>query len=209
MKAHMHQLPELLDAAADLLDHVGDVAGLRAGLYTTLPEGVRLLVKTGHPYTDEVGPLDMIGAALTAEVHHKRWGTLGEAHVSGTWNDMPVYGSHLYSDLPDRDKPCTRSATELSRRARALIPWARQSWTQWAESVHVYDENGTPACMWSSSPRGPLTTHWPRSSTPLDRSSTATSANTPLSLTDRYSWTMERWSQPLSSPRKSEECPQP
>lgn len=155
MKTHMHQLPELLDAAADLLDHVGDVAGLRAGLYTALPD-VRLLVKTGHPYTNEVGPLDMIGAALTAEVHHKRWGTLGEAHVSGTWNDMPVYGSHLYSDLPDGEKPCTRSATDLSLRARALIPWARQSWTQWAESVHVYDENGTPRVHVVLKPDGSL-----------------------------------------------------
>ncbi|MFG2681274.1 hypothetical protein [Streptomyces sp. NPDC048392] len=142
-KPHVHQLPELLDAAASLLDHLGAVAGLDTGLHTTQPEGVRLLVKTGLPYTDEVGPLDRIGAALNAPIVHDRTGSLGHAHVHGTWNGMRVYGSHLYSDRP-LEKPCTQPASELGDRVRALIPWALQGWTQWAESVHVYDENGTP-----------------------------------------------------------------
>jgi hypothetical protein len=145
-KPRLHQLPELLDTAASLLDHLGAVAGLRAGLHTALPEGVRLLVKTGLPYTDEVGPLDRIGAALNAPILHDRNEFMGHAHVHGTWSRTPVYASHLYSDQPTVEKPCTQLASETARRVRALIPWARQDWTQWAESVHVYDENGTP-CM--------------------------------------------------------------
>ncbi|MET9016905.1 hypothetical protein ABZX74_39515 [Streptomyces olivaceoviridis] len=144
VKPRLHQLPDLLDAAASLLDHLGAVAGLRAGFHTTLPEGVRLLVKTGLPYTDEVGPLDRIGAALNAPIVHDRTEFMGHAHVRGTWGSTPVYASHLYSDQPFKEKPCTQPASEVSRRVRALIRWARQEWTQQAESVHVYDENGTP-----------------------------------------------------------------
>ena len=140
-----HRLPDLFDAAASLLDHLGAVAGLRVGLHTTLRgEGIRLHVKTGLPYTDEVGALDRIGAALNAPIVHDRNEFVGIAHVRGTWNGAPVYASHVYSDEPPLGKPCTQPASELSRRVRALIPWARRSWTRQAQSVHVYDENGTP-----------------------------------------------------------------
>ncbi|MFI5867254.1 hypothetical protein [Streptomyces sp. NPDC051546] len=140
-----HQLPELLDAAADLLDHLGATAGLRAGLHPTLPEGIRLLVQTGLPYTDEVGPLDRIGAALNAPITHDHAQYLDHSEVHGTWKGTQVYAGHLHSDLqPTVKKPCTQSASELGGRLRALIPWARQDWTQHAESLHVYDENGTP-----------------------------------------------------------------
>ncbi|GHJ19136.1 hypothetical protein [Streptomyces albus] len=70
----LHRLPDLLDTAADILDHLGPVTGLRLGCHTSLPEGapVRLLVKTGLPYTTEVGALDRIGVALGAPVTHQR-----------------------------------------------------------------------------------------------------------------------------------------
>jgi hypothetical protein len=141
-KPHLHQLPELLDAAASLLDHLGDVAGLRAGFHPALPEGVRLLVHTGRPYSDEVGPLDLIGTALSAPIVHDRTEIMGHAHVHGTWRGTPVYASHLYADQPLVEKPCTQPARKVGCRVRALIPWARQPWAQSAESVHVYDENG-------------------------------------------------------------------
>ncbi|MFF4607809.1 hypothetical protein ACFY12_34350 [Streptomyces sp. NPDC001339] len=156
MKPHLHQLPELFDAAADLLDHVGDVAGLRAGLHTALPEGVRLLVQTGLPYTDEVGPLDRIGTVLKAPITHERTNAYGYAQVHGTWNGTLISGSHLYADRPHIEKPCTHPATELSRRIRTLIPWSRQSWTRWAESVHMYDEHGTPRLHVVLTPDGSL-----------------------------------------------------
>ncbi|MFD7137660.1 hypothetical protein [Streptomyces sp. NPDC059894] len=69
---------------------------------------------------------------------------MGHAHVRGTWSSTPVYASHLYSDQPFKEKPCTQPASKVSCRVRALIPWARQDWTHQAESVHVYDEDGTP-----------------------------------------------------------------
>jgi hypothetical protein len=145
VKPYLHPLPELLAAAAGLLDHLGPVAGLRVGLHTTLAtEGVRLLVADGLPYTDDVGPLDRIAAALGAPVVHDRTGPLTHAYVHGTWHGTPAYGSHLYGDRPLEPKPCTHTAAELARRVRALIPWTEQPWTQWAESVHVYDETGTP-----------------------------------------------------------------
>ncbi|MFB6668483.1 hypothetical protein [Streptomyces parvus] len=154
----LHQLPDLFGSAASLLEGLGPVTGLRIGFHTTLPEGVRLLVNTGLPYTDEVGPLDRIGVALNAPVVHERAGAtgLGHAHVRGAWNGTPVYGSHVYSDLPPRGKPCTQPAAELSRRVRTLIPWVRQDWARWAESVHVYDECGTPCVHVVLTPEGPL-----------------------------------------------------
>lgn len=159
-RSHLHQLPELLDTAAGLLDHLGPVTGLRVGLHTTLPEGIRLLVKTGLPYTDEVGPLDRIGATLGAPIVHDRTDVLTHSHVTGTWKGMPVQGTHLSADrpFPVPEKPCTQSATELGRRVRALIPWARQGWARWAESLHVYDETGTPCVHAVLKPEGPLDT---------------------------------------------------
>ena len=156
VKPHLHQLPELLDVAANLLNCLGPVAGLDAGLHPKLPEGVHLLVQTGLPYTDEVGPLDRIGVILDAPVSHDRTGALGHAQVHGSWEGTPVYGSHLYADRPLVDKPCTHSAAELSRRIRALLPWAGQDWAQWAESVHIYDENGTPRVHVVLTPEGSL-----------------------------------------------------
>lgn len=155
----LHRLPELLDTAAGLLDHLGPVTGLRVGLHTTLPEGVRLLVKDGRPYTDEVGPLDRIGASLGAAITHVRADGLTHSHVTGTWKGTPVYGSHISAtSQPAGDKPCTQSAAELARRARNLIPWARQEWARWAESLHVYDEAGTPCVHAVLKPEGSLDT---------------------------------------------------
>ncbi|MFF9594228.1 hypothetical protein ACF1FX_34485 [Streptomyces sp. NPDC014646] len=154
-----HHLPGLLTAAADLLDHLGPVTGLRLGLHTTLPEGVRLLVKTGRPYTDEVGPLDQIGASLGASITHDRADGLTLSHVTGTWKGTPAYGSHLSAtSQPAGDKPCTQSAAELARRVRGLIPWARKEWARWAESLHVYDESGTPCVHAVLKPEGSLDT---------------------------------------------------
>jgi hypothetical protein len=142
--------------AANLLDHLGPLTGLRVGLHTTLPEGIRLLVQDGNPYTDEVGPLDRIGAALGAPITHDRTGVLTLSHVSGTWMGMRVYGSHLSADRPLQKKPCTQPATELGRRVRGLIPWTRQDWARWAESLHVYDETGTPCVHAVLKPENPL-----------------------------------------------------
>ncbi|MFG2845990.1 hypothetical protein ACGF12_22890 [Kitasatospora sp. NPDC048296] len=144
MNEPRHRLPELLHAAAGFLDRLDGVAGLRAGLHPRQAEGVRLLVRTGLPYTDEVGPLDRIAAALNAPVDHERVGCGGHARVRGVWDGMPVYASHLYFDEPDSQAPCTQQAAELGRRVRALIPWSARAWARQAESVHVYDEAGTP-----------------------------------------------------------------
>ncbi|GAA2110875.1 hypothetical protein [Streptomyces synnematoformans] len=156
MKPRLHSLPALLRTAAGLLEQLGDTAGLRAGLHPFQAEGVRLLVKTGLPYTDEVGPLDRIGAALAAPIAHTRTEVMGRATVSGTWNGTPVHASHLYADTPLIEHPCTRTAADLASRIRALIPWVLQDWTQWAESVHLYDETGTPCVHVVLAPEGDL-----------------------------------------------------
>ncbi|MEU5668739.1 hypothetical protein AB0H10_39665, partial [Streptomyces longwoodensis] len=96
MKPHLHKLSDLLGAAADLLDRLGPVTGLRVGIHPTLAEGIRLLVQTGEPYTDAVGPLDRIGAALAAPVDQGRTPALNYASVRGVWKGAPVHGSHLY-----------------------------------------------------------------------------------------------------------------
>lgn len=145
---HLHRFPDLMTATADLLDHLGDAPGLRVGFHPTLTPGVRLLDQTGRPYSEAVGPLDRIGAALGQQlVHASHHGILQEVTVSGSWLGTQVYASHLYTDGPSRAypaKPCTRPAGDLARRVRDLIGWAGQDWTRDAESLHVYDENGSP-----------------------------------------------------------------
>jgi hypothetical protein len=141
-RPQMHRLSYLLTTAASFMSHLGSVTGLRVGLHTMLPEGVRLLAQTGRPYTDEVGPLDRVGVTLGASITHDRSKSMGHAFVRGNWGGTTVYASHLESDPPV--DPCTQSASELSHRMRMLIPWGRQGWSRWAESVHVYDARGIP-----------------------------------------------------------------
>ncbi|MFE7415046.1 hypothetical protein [Streptomyces laurentii] len=143
----LHEPADLAAAAAGLLDHLGPVTGLRAGLHPEHPHGVRLLDQTGRPYTDDVAPVDRIGAALGAPVDHQHHGPLSESMVTGTWQGTSVHASHLYSHVSDGaypSKPCTDPADVLGRRLRALVPWLQQPWAQQAESVHVYDETGAP-----------------------------------------------------------------
>ncbi|MGY3341019.1 hypothetical protein ACVW0K_007212 [Streptomyces filamentosus] len=144
----LHRLPDLMTTVADLLDHLGDAPGLRVGFHPTLTPGVRLLDQTGCPYGDAVGPLDRIGAALGQQlVHASHHDILQEVTVSGSWLGTQVYASHLYTDGPSSAypaKPCTRPAGDLARRVRDFIGWAGQDWARDAESLHVYDENGSP-----------------------------------------------------------------
>ncbi|MDR3084000.1 MAG: hypothetical protein LBV60_24305 [Streptomyces sp.] len=141
----LHQLADLAVVAAGLLDSLGPVTGLRVGLHPYQPHGVRLLDQTGRPYTEDIAPVDRIGAALGAPVDHQHYGPASESTVTGTWGGTAVHASHLYSHLSDAaypSKPCTDPADVLGRRVRALLPWLRQPWAQQAESLHVYDEAG-------------------------------------------------------------------
>ena len=147
------QLPELLDTAASLLEHLGAVTGLGACLYPTLPEGIHLLVQTGLSYTDK-GLLGQIGAALNAPITHSDTEYLSRSHLHGQWTGIPVKAIHYHNR--HYSQPCVQPASEVGRRVRALIPWARQDWAEQADSVHVYDENGIPCIHVVLTPNGPL-----------------------------------------------------
>lgn len=145
MKKRHHSLPDLMAAGADLLDVLDGASGLSAGFHVCLPVGLRILVQDGRPYTDEVGPLDRISATIGSGIKHERFDDGGHAETYGTWNETAVEGSHLYFDRPlNDDPPCTHTAAQLAGRIRAMLPWARQDWTRFVESVRFFDRNGLP-----------------------------------------------------------------
>lgn len=140
-------LPALMEAAADLLDRHHGVSGMRVAFHRMNGGSIRLMDRKDTPYTDEVCDIDLLSVAIGGEVAHVRNGLGGHAEVQGTWNGHPVTVSHLYFDVPreiDNEKPASDPAVRTAERIRDLIEWARCPWTQRVESLHVYDEDGSP-----------------------------------------------------------------
>ena len=139
----LHEISELMKAGADLLDHLGDISGLRMGFHTCQEIGIRVLVQNGMRYTDEVGPLDWIAIALNSEVKQtSEIATMPMHDVFGSWNGMVVKATQLSGWK--RDTPCTFKAMDMGRRVQAFKLLLDGSLTQSVESLAFYDQGGLP-----------------------------------------------------------------
>jgi len=142
-------LPALMEKTAGLLElHHNNISGIRAVFHRDGGEGgIRLLVGRGEPYTDEVCDIDLLSIAVKGHVRHEINGIGGHAQTKGTWEGSRVTASHLYFTVPQEREgkgPCSDPSDRTAERLRGLMQWASQPWTRHVESLHVYDENGSP-----------------------------------------------------------------
>lgn len=144
----INDLPGLMNRAADLLEKLHGVSSIRVIFQHSRGGSIRLLINNGQLYTYEVCDIDLISVAIGGQIDHVRTAPLGSHVMSeGSWSGVPVTASHLYFHEPPEaagKKLCIDSAARTSDRLRQLSVWADQPWTRLVESLHVFDEDGSP-----------------------------------------------------------------